>query len=194
MRLIGLTGSIGMGKSATAALFRSFGIPVFDADKSVHAIYARPPVESFRTSFPDALSDGVIDRARLAELLVAKPDRLPALERIIHPLVGEERQIFLRESVQRNSRCVVLDIPLLFETRATASVDVVVVVSAPADVQRQRVLARPGMTAERFEFILSKQVPDVDKRRGAHFVVETGHGFDYARRKVASLLTAIDGV
>ena len=191
MRLIGLTGSIGMGKSATATMFRAAGVPVFDADAAVHEIYRQPPTPDFRESFHDAIVEDAIDRGKLAELMVADPSRLPHLERIVHPLVGASRAAFLHDARLANRPAVVLDIPLLMETKAEGAVDVVVVVSAPAETQRQRTLARPGMTPEKFEMILSKQVPDVEKRRRAHFVVDTGRGFDYARRQVAGLLAAI---
>ena len=191
MRLIGLTGSIGMGKSATAAMFRDAGVPVFDADAAVHEIYRQPPTAAFREAFADAIVDEAIDRSKLAQMMVADPTRLPQLERIVHPLVGESRTAFLHDARTTNRPCVVLDIPLLMETKAEGAVDVVVVVSAPADMQRERTLARPGMTPEKFAMILGKQVPDVEKRRRAHFVIDTGFGFPYARRQVAALLGAI---
>ncbi len=191
MRLIGLTGSIGMGKSATAEMFREAGVPVFDADAAVHDIYRQPPTAEFRAAFADAVVDDAIDRGKLADMIVADPARLPELERIVHPLVGASRTAFLADSRTKNRPCVVLDIPLLMETKAEGAVDVVVVVSAPAEMQRTRTLARPGMTPEKFAMIVSKQVPDVEKRRRAHFVIETGRGFPYARRQVAALLGAI---
>ena len=135
--------------------------------------------------------DDAIDRGKLAEMMVADPARLPQLEKIVHPLVGAARAAFLHDARMANKPAVVLDIPLLMETKADPTVDVVVVVSAPPEMQRARTLARPGMTPEKFEMILSKQVPDVEKRRRAHFVIDTGRGFDYARRQVASLLAAI---
>ena len=193
MRLIGLTGSIGMGKSATATMFREAGVPVFDADAAVHDIYRQPPTDAFRAAFADAIVDDAIDRAKLADMMVADPTKLRQLEAIVHPLVGFSRAAFLDEARTRNSPCVVLDIPLLMETNAEGAVDIVVVVSAPADMQRDRTLARPGMTPEKFAMILSKQVPDVEKRRRAHFVIDTGRGFAYARRQVATLLGAIGG-
>lgn len=193
MRLIGLTGSIGMGKSATAQMFRDRGAPVFDADAAVHAIYRQPPTADFQAMFADAIVAGAIDRAKLADMMVADPAKLPQLEAIVHPLVGAARAEFLRDAATRNRPAVVLDIPLLMETRAEGAVDVVVVVSAPADMQRERTLARPGMTAAKFAMIMAKQVPDVEKRRRAHFVIDTGRGFDYARRQVAGLLAAIGG-
>ena len=142
MRLIGLTGSIGMGKSATAAMFRDAGVPVFDADAAVHDIYGGRPTAAFREAFADAIVDDAIDRNKLAAMMVADPTRLSQLERIVHPLVGEFRAKFLHDARTKNRSCVVLDIPLLMETRAEGAVDVVVVVSAPADMQRERTLAR----------------------------------------------------
>ncbi len=191
MLLIGLTGSIGMGKSATAAMFRASGVPVFDADAAVHAIYRAAPSTEFRTHFPDALVADMIDRDRLALLMVADPSRLKRLESIVHPLVGAARAAFLAEHRTRSRPAVVLDIPLLLETGSADAVDVVVVVSAPPDTQRSRVLARPGMTPEKLAMILSKQMPDVEKRRRAHYVIDTGRGFDHARRQVAELLRAL---
>lgn len=191
MLLIGLTGSIGMGKSATSAMFRERGVPVFDADAAVHAIYRAAPTTEFRTHFPDALIEDAIDRNRLAQLMVADPTRLKTLEAIIHPLVGAARAAFLTEHRTRSRPAIVLDIPLLLETGSADAVDVVVVASAPPDVQRARVLARPGMSPEKFDMILSKQMPDVEKRRRAHYVIDTGRGFDYARRQVAGLLHAL---
>ena len=163
MRLIGLTGSIGMGKSATANMFREAGVPVFDADAAVHEIYRQAPTAAFREAFADAIVDDAIDRAKLAAMMVADPTRLPQLERIVHPLVGASRAAFLDDARTKNCPCVVLDIPLLMETKAEGAVDVVVVVSAPADMQRERTLARPGMTPEKFAMIMGKQVPDVEK-------------------------------
>ena len=191
MRLIGLTGSIGMGKSATAAMFRDAGVPVFDADAVVHEIYRQPPPPAFRDLFADAVVNDAIDRGRLAAMMVEDPAKLPHLERIVHPLVGTARAAFLDDAKTRNLPAVVLDIPLLFETGADDAFDLVAVVSAPADQQEKRVLARPGMTPAKFAMISAKQIPDVDKRRRAHFVIDTGRGFDYARRQVASLLAAI---
>ena len=191
MRLIGLTGSIGMGKSATAAMFRAAGVPVFDADAAVHAIYRAPPTPEFLAQFGEAVVAGAIDRDRLAQMMVRDPSRLRQLEAIVHPLVGAARAAFLEDAVARSRPAVALDIPLLFETGGEGAIDLVVVVSAPADVQRVRVLARPGMTPEKFAMIAAKQMPDVDKRRRAHFVIDTGRGFDYARRQVAGLLAAI---
>ena len=191
MRLIGLTGSIGMGKSATSRMFREAGVPVFDADAAVHEIYRQPPTDAFRAAFPDAIVDGAIDRSKLADMMVADPSRLRQLEGIVHPLVGAARSAFLEEARAKNRPAVVLDIPLLMETGAEGAVDIVVVVSAPAAMQRERTLARPAMTPEKFAMILAKQVPDVEKRRRAHFVIDTGRGFAYARRQVANLLGAI---
>ena len=148
-------------------------------------------VPAFRDAFPDAIVDGAIDRSRLAAAMVSDPSRLPQLEGIVHPLVGAARAAFLRDATARGVPAVVLDIPLLFETGGEGAVDIVVVVSAPADVQEARTLARPGMTPEKFAMIRAKQVPDVEKRRRAHFVIDTGQGFDYARRQVADLLAAI---
>jgi dephospho-CoA kinase len=186
MLLVGLTGSIGMGKSETAKMFAKLGIPVYDADAAVHAIYEKggAAVEPLRAEFPDAIVDDAVDRAKLSKLVLNNKDELKKLEAIVHPLVGATQLQFLKDASDAKAPMAVLDIPLLYETGGEARVDAVVVVSAPADVQRARVLERPGMTVEKFEQILAKQVPDVDKRAKADFVVETAKGLDHAFEQV----------
>jgi dephospho-CoA kinase len=188
---LGLTGSIGMGKSATAAMFRAEGVPVYDADAAVHALYRGRAAPIIEAAFPGTLADGAVDRARLSNVLFEDESRLRTLERIVHPLVREERDNFLTAHAQ--APIVVLDIPLLFETGGEANADAVALVTAPESVQSARVLARPGMTPEKFQAILDKQMPDSEKRRRAHFLVETGFGFAHAERRVRAVLRAIAG-
>ena len=188
---LGLTGSIGMGKSATAAMFRQAGVPVHDADEVVHALYRGRAVPLIEAAFPGTVFDGSVDRAALSKVLFEDESRLRALERIVHPLVREERETFLRANA--HAPAVILDIPLLFETGGERDTDAVALVTAPKSVQRERVLARPGMTEEKFQAILAKQMPDSEKRRRAHFLIETGFGFAHAERRVRAVLRAIAG-
>jgi dephospho-CoA kinase len=188
---LGLTGSIGMGKSATAAMFRAAGVPVHDADEVVHALYHGRAAPLIEAAFPGTVIDGTVDRALLSRVLFEDESRLRALERIVHPLVREERDAFLVENAY--APVVMLDIPLLFETGGERDTDAVALVSAPESVQRDRVLARPGMTEEKFRAILGKQMPDSEKRRRAHFLIETGFGFAHAERRVGAVLRAIAG-
>ena len=183
---VGLTGSIGMGKSETAKLFAQLGLPVFDADAAVHALYA-PGGEgaaALAQRFPQAVSEGAVDRGRLAQIVAADPSALGTLEALIHPLVRKREQTLMDAAHARNDEIVILDIPLLFETGRFQDMDAVVVVSAPEAVQRERVLKRPGMTVEKFETILARQFPDVDKRAKADFVIETDKGLDDALAQV----------
>ena len=188
---LGLTGSIGMGKSAAAAMFRAAGVPVHDADEVVHALYRGRAAPLIGAAFPGTVIDGTVDRALLSKVLFEDESRLRALERIVHPLVREERDAFLAENAY--APVVILDIPLLFETGGERDTDAVALVSAPESVQSDRVLARPGMTEEKFRAILGKQMPDSEKRRRAHFLIETGFGFAYAERRVRAVLRAIAG-
>jgi dephospho-CoA kinase len=191
MRIIGLTGSIGMGKTTTAAMFAAFGVPVHDADAAVHRLYRGAAAGPIETAFPGAVEGGVVDRGRLAERVIGNIEALARLEAIVHPLVRESEQLFLARMKEETRRLVVLDIPLLFETKATGRVDTIVVVTADQAVQRQRVLARTGMTEERFAALLARQVPDADKCRAAHFLVNSGAGMNAARRAVAAILGAL---
>jgi dephospho-CoA kinase len=188
---LGLTGSIGMGKSATAAMFRAAGVPVHDADEVVHTLYRGRAAPVIAAAFPGTVIKGTVDRARLSKVLFEDESRLRVLERIVHPLVREERDAFLAENAY--ALVVILDIPLLFETGGERDTDAVALVSAPESVQRERVLARPGMTEEKFRAILGKQMPDSEKRRRAHFLIETGFGFAHAERRVQAVLRAIAG-
>jgi dephospho-CoA kinase len=188
--VLGLTGSIGMGKSATADLFRELGVPVHDADASVHALYRGRAAPLIERAFPGTVTDGVVDRRKLGALVLGDPEKMKRLEAIVHPLVREEEETFLSSVT---TTIAVLDIPLLFETSGEKRCDAVLVVTAPQDVQRQRVMARPGMTDETFRAILAKQMPDADKRARAHFLVDTSRGFDSARVQVQSILACLAG-
>jgi dephospho-CoA kinase len=191
---LGLTGSIGMGKSTTADLFRAAGVPVHDADATVHALYRGPAVAPIEAAFPGTTGDGMVDRAALATRVLGDDAAVRRLEAIVHPLVRAAETAFLAKARGQGRRLVVLDIPLLFETGGEARVEAIVTVSAPADVQRARVLARPGMSEAKFEQILARQIPDAEKRRRSHFVIDTAHGLDPARRGVAGILRALQGM
>lgn len=190
---LGLTGSIAMGKSTTAKLFAEAGVPVHDADATVHALYSGRAAPLIEAAFPGTVAGGIVDRTRLGNAVLGKPEAIAQLEAIVHPLVREEELAFLDRSRKEGRRIVALDIPLLFETRGEHRVDAVAVVTAKPETQRARALARPGMTVERFEAILARQMPDGEKRRRAHFLIETDHGVDAARRSVASILRALAG-
>jgi dephospho-CoA kinase len=190
MKRIGLTGSIGMGKSATADLFKEIGIPVFDSDACVHTLYARggAAVAPVGAAFPDVVKAGAVDRGRLAAHLRDDPSGFERLEAIVHPLVADARQAFVDQARLKASDLVVFDIPLLFETGGDAEVDVVLVVSAPDNVRRERVLRREGMTEAKLDSIVARQMPDSDKRARADFIIETSGGIDDARRQVTDLV------
>jgi dephospho-CoA kinase len=190
--VLGLTGSIGMGKSATADLFRQLGVPVHDADATVHRLYRGRAAPLIEKAFPGTVIDGAVDRARLGAAVLDKPERMKQLEAIVHPLVREEEESFLKR-VAALSPVAVLDIPLLFETGGEARCDAVLVVTAPAAVQRDRVLARPGMTEAKFHAILARQMRDEDKRARAHFLVDTSRGFASAEAQVRSILACLAG-
>ena len=188
MIIIGLTGSIGMGKTTTADLFRQAGLPVFDADATVHALYQGPLVPDIKAAFPGTTTGGSVDRARLAERLSGDGDAFRRLEAIVHPAVRRAEDDFLARSRAAGASAVVLDIPLLFETSRQGDVDKTVVVSAPAEVQRARVLSRPGMTEEKFEALLARQMPDAEKRARADFVIPSGDGIAAAKASVEAFL------
>ncbi|MBG6174428.1 dephospho-CoA kinase [Labrenzia sp. EL_208] len=185
---IGLTGSIGMGKSTTAKMFAERGVPVHDADACVHALYEGRGVPLIGDAFPGTIVDGKVDRALLSKQVLGNPEAMKRLEDIVHPLVHEEEQVFLDLARMDGHSAVLMDIPLLFETGAETRVDVVVVVSADADIQRDRVLARDGMTEERFQAILGTQVPDAEKRDRADFLIDTGQGLAIAAQRVDEIL------
>lgn len=193
MIILGLTGSIGMGKSTTGRMFADEGALVWDADAAVHRLYARggAAVEPLGQAFPDVVVDGAVDRTRLAEALGRDETAFKRLEAIVHPLVAQDRAQDLAAARAEGVRLAVLDIPLLFETGGDAFVDAVVVVTADPEVQAARVLARPGMTRDRFEAILTRQTPDAEKRRRADFLVDTGRGLDAAREQVAQIVGTV---
>ena len=190
MLKVALTGSIGMGKSTVGKMIAARGVPLFDADATVHALYAPggAAVEPVRAAFPGAVSGDSVNRDILSRLVLGKPEEIKRLESIVHPLVGAERQRFLAEAEARGEPFVVLDIPLLFEGKGRNSVDAVIVVSAPAEMQKSRVLARPGMTEEKFAAILARQVPDAQKRAGADYVIDTGVSLAETEARVAEIL------
>ncbi|KZM51205.1 dephospho-CoA kinase [Labrenzia sp. OB1] len=190
---IGLTGSIGMGKSTTAKMFAAEGVPVHDADATVHALYSGRAAPLIESAFPGTVIDGKVDRALLSPHVLGKPDAMKRLEAIVHPLVREEELQFLEKAQAAGRRIVMMDIPLLFETGGNRRVDVSVVVTADAQIQRERVLSRAGMNEDRFRSILQKQMPDADKRRRAHFLIDTGLGMEPARRCVRAILKALAG-
>ncbi len=191
MLLLGLTGSIGMGKSTTAEMFRAEGAPVYDSDRLVHEIYSGPAAVEIENAFPGVTVAGAVDRNRLAAHVLNNPEAMKRLEAIVHPLVWEGRRTFLDEQARLGAKIVVLDIPLLFETGADADVDATVVVSAPPAVQRARVLARPNMTPQKFAAILARQTTDEEKRRRADFIVHTDKGLDAARGEVRAILATL---
>jgi dephospho-CoA kinase len=191
MIVIGLTGSIGMGKSTTTQLFEAEGVPVADSDAIVHALYAGKAAAVIEAAFPGVVVNGTVDRTKLGGHVFGHPEAMKKLEAIIHPLVRAAQDEFLQNAKARGAKFAVLDIPLLFETDATNRVDKIVVVTAPADIQRARVLARHGMTLEKFEAILARQTPDAEKRARADFVINTSHGIEAARSEVRAILTSL---
>jgi dephospho-CoA kinase len=188
MIVLGLTGSAAVGKSATAKMFAEEGVPVFDADAAVHRLYSAEAVTPIEVVFPGVTVEGRIDRERLAQRVFNNPEALKKLESIVHPLVRAAQDQFRADSEKNGAPIVVLDIPLLFETGGEKRVDAVVVVTASADIQRARLLDRPGMTAEKIDGMLARQMPDSEKRRRADFVVDTSRGFDAARADVRNIL------
>lgn len=190
---LGLTGSIGMGKSTVAQMFAEAGAPVFDADAAVHALYAKggAGVAAVGAAFPEAIKDGAVDRAALSRLVTQDPAAFKRLEQIVHPLVSQANADFVAAQRAAGARVIVFDTPLLYEGAGPARFDKVVVVSAPADLQRARVLARPGMTADKFEAILARQMPDAEKRARADFVIDTGVSLEETRAQVRAVLDAL---
>jgi dephospho-CoA kinase len=193
MIVLGLTGSIGMGKSTTAQMFAEAGVPVHDSDETVHRLYSGKAAPLVEAAFPGTTVDGVVDRARLGLHVLGNAAALKRLEAIVHPLVRADADAFLARNRAAGAPLAVLDIPLLFETGGRNRVDKVVVVTAPAEVQRQRVLARPGMTEEKLASILAKQVPDAEKRRLADFIIDTGQGLEAARARVDVIIKELSG-
>jgi dephospho-CoA kinase len=191
MFIIGLTGSLGMGKSTTARFFAEQGVPVHDADAVVHRLYEGEAAAAIEAAFPGTMSGGKVDRERLAALVLHDSSALKQLEAIVHPFVHAAERRLLAEAEARGEKVAVLDIPLLFETGSEQRVDAVVVASAPPELQQFRVLARPGMTEEKLQAVLRRQMPDAEKRRRADFVVDTSRGFDVARAQVRAILDAV---
>jgi dephospho-CoA kinase len=192
MLVVGLTGSIGMGKSAAARHFAEAGVPVFDADAEVHRLYAGEAVPAIVAAFPKAVHGGKVDRGLLAKEVAGSPDRLKALERIVHPMVVKAEIDFLREQEAKGAKLAVLEIPLLFETDAQSRVDVTVVVSAPAEVQRARVLARPGMSEAKLAGLLKRQLPDREKRARADYVVDSGTTLADMQAQIDRLIESLE--
>ena len=191
MFILGLTGSLGMGKSTTARFFAEAGVPVHDADAVVHKLYEGGAVAAIETEFPGIMAGGKVDRNKLAARVLGDATALKRLEAIVHPLVQQAEERLLAEARARGEKIAVLDIPLLFETGGDGRVDAVVVVSAPPEVQRTRVLERPGMTIEKLDAILAKQMPDAEKRARADFVVDTSQGYEAARAQVRAILDTV---
>jgi dephospho-CoA kinase len=186
-----LTGSLGMGKSRTASFFAEAGVPVHDADAAVHALYEGEAAPQIEAAFPGTTSDGKVDRTKLASMVLGDAAAIARLEAIVHPLVAKVRDRFLADARARGAPVVVLDVPLLFETGGDRACDAVVVVSAPAEMQRRRAFERPGMTEEKFAALVAKQTPDAEKRRRADFVVDSSQSFDHARAQVRDILETI---
>jgi dephospho-CoA kinase len=192
---LGLTGSIGMGKSTIAQMFRDEGVPVWDADEAVHRLYATSPVLKTRLTqaFGDVLTDNIVDRVKLSAALKTTESGFDRLNAIVHPLTVDDRARFVAAQEKHGADMIVADIPLLFETGAETHFDYILVVSAPTDVQRGRVMARPGMTEEKFSAILSRQMPDVEKRQRAHFIIDTSQSLDACRAEVRKIVNRFTG-
>jgi dephospho-CoA kinase len=189
MIILGLTGSIGMGKSTTAKLFAEAGVPVYDADATVHKIYEGEAVPAIEAAFPGTTVGGKVDRNRLSAQVVHDPVAMRKLEQIVHPMLGASRQKFLHDAEQSGAPVAVVDVPLLYETGGEKRVDAVVVVTTTPEIQRQRVLARDNMSGERLDAILARQLPDAEKRKRADFVVDTSHGLDPVRARIRDILS-----
>ncbi|THD71065.1 MAG: dephospho-CoA kinase [Bradyrhizobium sp.] len=188
MIVLGLTGSIGMGKSTTAKLFAEAGVPVYDADAAVHRLYEGEAAPAIEAAFPGTTADGRVDRIKLSARVVHDPAAMKLLEQIVHPMLGASRQKFLSEAEQSGAAVAVVDVPLLFETGGENRVDAVVVVTTTPKIQRERILSRDNMTGEKLDAILARQLPDAEKRQRAHFVVDTSHGLDPVRARIRDIL------
>jgi dephospho-CoA kinase len=189
MIVLGLTGSIGMGKSTTATLFAEVGVPVYDADAAVHRLYEGEAVAAIEAEFPGTTANGKVDRNRLSARVVHDSAAMIRLEQIVHPMLAASRRKFLQDAEQSGAPVAVIDVPLLFETGGEQRVDAVVVVTTTPELQRERILARPNMTEEKLGAILARQMPDAEKRKRAHFVVDTSHGLDPVRARIRDILT-----
>ncbi len=193
MIILGLTGSIGMGKTTAANMFAEAGVPIYSADDAVHRLYSGRAAPLIEAAFPGTVENGVVNREKLSKAVIARPDALKRLEAIVHPLVREEEETFRREAEKSGAAIALIDIPLLFETGAENRVDKTAVVSASADIQCARVLARPGMTEEKLEAILARQMPDAEKRSRADFVLDTSGSLDDLRRQIAEVIAKLSG-
>ncbi|MFC7065798.1 dephospho-CoA kinase [Brucella rhizosphaerae] len=193
MIILGLTGSIGMGKTTAANMFADVGVPVYSADDAVHQLYSGRAAPLIEAAFPGTVVDGTVDRTKLSAAVLGKPDALKKLESIIHPLVHEEEKAFLTNARANGAEIVLIDIPLLFETGGESRVDKVAVVSAPAEIQRERVLSRPGMTAEKFEAILARQMKDAEKRNRADFIIDSSGSFEETREQIEGIIAELRG-
>ena len=188
MIILGLTGSIGMGKSTTAKLFAEAGVPVYDADATVHRLYEGEAAPAIEAAFPGTTAGGKVDRTRLSAQVVHDPSAMRRLEQIVHPMLGASRQKFLDDAEQSGAPVAVVDVPLLFETDGETRVDAVVVVTTTPEIQRERILTRDNMTGEKLDAILARQLPDAEKRNRADFVVDTSHGLDPVRVRIRDIL------
>lgn len=191
MRILGLTGSIGMGKSTTAKLFAEAGVPVYDADAAVHQLYEGEAAPAIEAAFPGTTANGKVDRSKLSARVVHDPAAIKQLEQIVHPMLGASRQKFFADAEAAGAPVVVLDIPLLFETGGEKRVDAVVVVSTSPEIQRERVLARGTMDEAKLDAIIAKQTPDAEKRKRADFVVDTSHGLEPVRAQITHILAEV---
>ena len=191
MIILGLTGSLGMGKTTTATMFAEEGVPVHDADAAVHGLYEGEAVPLIEAAFPGTTAAGKVDRAKLSARVVGDDAAIKKLETIVHPLVRQAEERFLAEAERKGAKVAVLDIPLLYETGGEKRCDAVVVVSAPVGTQRARVLERPGMTEQKFQALVAKQLPDAEKRARADFIVDSGQGLEAARAQVREILAAV---
>jgi len=191
MLILGLTGSIGMGKSTTAKLFAEAGVPVYDADAAVHQIYEGEAAPAIEAAFPGTTADGKVDRARLSAQVVHDPAAMKRLEQIVHPMLGASRKKFFEDAEAASAPVVVLDIPLLYETGGETRVDAVVVVTTSPEAQRERVLARGTMDEAKLDSILARQLPDAEKRKRADFIVDTSHGLDPVRARIKDILAEV---
>lgn len=191
MLILGLTGSIGMGKSTTAKLFMEAGVPVYDADAAVHQLYEGEVAPAIEAAFPGTTADGKVDRAKLSARVVHDPTAMKQLEQIVHPMLGASRQKFFADAEAAGNPIVVVDVPLLFETGGEKRVDAVVVVTTSPELQRERVLARGTMDAAKLDAIIAKQMPDAEKRKRADFIVDTSHGLDPVRARIRDILAEV---
>ena len=191
MLILGLTGSMGMGKSTTAKLFAEAGVPVYDADAAVHKIYEGEAAPAIEAAFPGTTIDGKVDRVKLSSRVLHNPAAIKQLEQIVHPMLGASRQKFLADAERSGAPVAVVDVPLLFETGGEKRVDAVVVVTTTPEVQRERILARDNMSSEKLDAILARQLPDAEKRKRADFVVDTSHGLDPVRARIRDILAEV---